>query len=168
MLRLALAPYSRFSISEMEIHRPGPSYTVDTIETLRAEHPQKELHLIMGQDTFESLETWKDKFRLLDLCHVIVARRNDADENNFEQTAQHWIEKLELPHTLQKKNEDVVSFFNPASNTTLRFFDLPLMDVSSREIRKRIARKEQTKNLLPPKVENYIIETQLYRAQSQP
>ncbi len=168
MLRLALAPYPGFSISEMEIHRPGPSYTVNTIETLRAENPQKELHLIMGQDTFESLETWKDKFRLLDLCHLIVARRSEPDEKDFEETAKLWIGKLKLPHRFQHKQEDVVCFSNSASNTTLRFFDLPLMDVSSREIRKRIAHKEQTKNLLPPKVENYIIETQLYRAQSQP
>ena len=168
MLRLALAPYREFSISELEIRREGPSYTVDTVEVLKAEALEKEFHLIMGQDTFEGLATWKDKFRLLELCHLIVARRPDPQSKDFAETAQQWIEKLKLPHTLERRDGDVLCFKNPVSKTAIRFFDLALMDVSSSEIRERIVRKEEIKNLLPPKVENYIIETQLYRAQSQP
>ncbi len=168
MLRLALAPHPDYGISEVEIHRSGPSYTVDTIDLLKAEAPEKELHLIMGQDTFESIATWKDTLRLLTLCHIIVARRRTGSHKDFVENMKLCIEKLGVPHTLQYQEENVLSFLNRASHTAIRFFDLPLMDVSSSEIRERIARKEQTKNLLPPKVENYIIENQLYRAQCQP
>lgn len=75
MVRRAIAGNPGFRASRIEIDRPGRSYSVDTVETLRRRHPNARLGFILGLDAFHEIETWKEFRRLFGLCDLIVTSR---------------------------------------------------------------------------------------------
>jgi nicotinate-nucleotide adenylyltransferase len=75
MVCLAVAAHRGFEPSPIELSRSGPSYTVDTVEAVRADHANAEVHLIVGSDTLGELDSWKDLDRLLSICRVAVVHR---------------------------------------------------------------------------------------------
>jgi nicotinate-nucleotide adenylyltransferase len=76
MLRAALAGQDRLGLDLRELARPGPSYSVDTLAELRAEHgPRRPLLLLLGQDAFAGLPTWQRWTQLPDLAHIVVLTR---------------------------------------------------------------------------------------------
>ena len=75
MVRAAIDGEDGFVLDEREFDRDGPSYTVDTLESLREENPDTPLCLIMGMDAFLSLPTWNRWQELLSLAHIVVAHR---------------------------------------------------------------------------------------------
>jgi len=75
MTALATAGHPRFAVSDVELAREGPSYTVDTVASLRRERPQDEVFVIVGSDTFPEMVTWKEHDRLRSLCTVAVVSR---------------------------------------------------------------------------------------------
>ena len=75
MLRAALAGQDRLQLDLRELERAGPSYSVDTLEALRAEHGDRPLVLLMGADAFAGLLTWHRWQRLFDLAHLGVFAR---------------------------------------------------------------------------------------------
>lgn len=75
MVALATASHPAFVASDAELTRNGPSYTVDTVARLRGEHPQAELVLVVGSDTWPELAGWRDAERLLTLCSLAVVTR---------------------------------------------------------------------------------------------
>jgi nicotinate-nucleotide adenylyltransferase len=78
MVRAALEDEEEFVVDEREIGRPGPSYTVLTLEELRREHGDRSLVLMLGMDAFLGLPTWHRWSELLGLAHVAVAHRPGA------------------------------------------------------------------------------------------
>jgi nicotinate-nucleotide adenylyltransferase len=165
MLELALAPHPFFSISRVELEKKEVSFTVDTLSHLTAGHPDTDFFLIMGIDAFMGINTWKSVYRLLGMCHVIVATRpgfksgiDDCVENLFAEQG-----NLYSPAT---PKGEITAFHHLKKNTTLNFFDLPPLDISSTNIRDRTHHHLAIKNMLPPEVENYMIANQLYLEQS--
>ena len=75
MLLAAVRGAAQFIVDERELHRPGPSYTVDTLAELRNEFPQAQLALIVGMDAFLSFTEWHEWRSLFKYAHVIVAHR---------------------------------------------------------------------------------------------
>ena len=75
MLEAALTGQPGFRLDARELERGGPSYTVDTLDSLRRENPARTLLLIMGMDAFLGLPAWYRWRQILDLCHVVVAQR---------------------------------------------------------------------------------------------
>jgi nicotinate-nucleotide adenylyltransferase len=75
MVALAVADHPAFSVCDLELRREGPSYTVDTVSSLREQYPGDELLLILGSDAFAELGKWKDVARLRTLCGVAVVER---------------------------------------------------------------------------------------------
>ncbi len=75
MLEAALAGQAGFLLDDRELRRAGPSYTVDTLVSLRSERPAQPLCLILGTDAFLGLPGWHEWQRLLTLAHILVARR---------------------------------------------------------------------------------------------
>ena len=73
MTRLAVAEHPRFEVSDVELRRSGPSYTVDTLEALR---PRGDLHLIIGSETFLDLLSWHEPRRLPGLARLVVVPRS--------------------------------------------------------------------------------------------
>lgn len=133
MLELATRDEPRFAVSRIELDRPAPSYTVDTLEALAGEG---RLHLILGADAAAQLPRWRDPQRIRELATLLVARRAP-------------VVKLNVP---LRRWED------PAAIV----LDTPLMDVSARELRDRVARGLSLRYLVPDAVWAYIEARRIY------
>ena len=139
MTRCAFGADPRFEVSAMEIDRGGLSYTVDTLEALAAENEGAELILLLGMDALGTFDRWVRPERIRKLCRIVVlARVNGADER-----APGVGSGLELPG-----NVTVV--------TTRR------VDVSSSEIRQRVADGKSITGFVAESVERIISAAKLY------
>lgn len=142
MVELAIEGNEKFDLSPIEITRPGPSYTVDTISELKSLHADSDFYLITGADAIVEILSWNRVAELAGLCYFIAATRPGY---NFERLDS---EISSLPEFLNKKIFTV---------------EIPGLAISSTEIRKRVARGLPIKYLLPEKVEKYIFQNSLYR-----
>ena len=143
MLRLAIADKPYFKMSELEIERQGPSYTVDTINELSGHLGQgDELFFIMGWDSFARLSEWRDVSRLLELCYLVAAHRPG------------W------PTPDLKALEAVL----PGISQRVMIMDSPEIDISASDIRDRVFRHLPIHHLVPEAVNVYIREQGLYLA----
>lgn len=79
MVRLAVAANPAFSVSDLEMLREGPSYTVDTLLAFERVRPDDELYLIVGSDTLPEMASWREPERIFSLCTVAVAERPGAE-----------------------------------------------------------------------------------------
>lgn len=139
MLRLATADEPRFDVLTIEFERPGKSYTIDTVRTLQARHPDITFVFIIGADTLPEIHTWHKPLELLELIRIVtLARPGHAPAAAALHLPPPWPEKLLA---------DVRTGF-------------PL-DVSSRDIRAGIAAQRPVP-LVPETVMRYIQEHKLY------
>ena len=99
MLRLLVADEPRFSIDERELHRDGPSYTVETLRALRAESPATRWWLVIGQDQYARLDTWHAWREIVALAGIAVAARDGAAVQAAPGLARcpHELRILEMP-----------------------------------------------------------------------
>jgi nicotinate-nucleotide adenylyltransferase len=135
MVRLAIAGEPRFKLERCELDRSGASYTLDTVRELQAAEPDAEWYLIIGQDQYAGLHTWLGWQNLLGRVTLAVAGRPGA-------VAQVHADVQAAPH---------------------RPVALPMMDVSSTQIRQRLAENQGIDDLVPPEVARYIDRNGLYR-----
>lgn len=144
MLQMAVESDLRFSVSDTEIQRGGVSYTVDTIRELKAGQPTARWVLIVGSDTLVDLHNWYKIDELLDLCEVATFLR--PGETDLEEI----VEKvLVAEHHKQRLLENIVEAHR--------------VEVSSTEVRMRVAEGLSIRYLVPPEVEMYIYEHGLYQ-----
>ena len=164
-LELALEQQTALSIELLEVERECVSYTIETLSRLKEKYPDWELFLILGADAFMVMDTWKSYADIFKLCHVLVGTRPDI---KLELSAK-LRQTLGLEKTpLEKNNDPLLITLNPEIGKTLRLYQIPPQDISSSEIRHRIQAGKEIKNLLPPAVDHYIIENQLYRTEPPP
>ena len=169
MLALAIENRPNFLMDKMEIEKQVVSYTIDTLKAFKSEFSDCNLFLILGADAFQAIETWKQSSQLLDFCNILVGARPGADFKISESVKS----KLSLtePVTMDPSPEFGTESFileNIQKGTRVVFFQISPLDISSKDIRRRISRKEEIKNLLPPSVDHYIIKHRLYRDDSPP
>jgi len=154
MLEAALATEPSFVIDERELKRPGPSYTVDTLRSLRAELPETPLCLLLGMDAFLELPTWHEWSRLLDLAHLVVAHRPG------------W----RAPHAgpvgelLRGHGTESLHELRESSAGKIHIEPVTQLEVSSTELRRSIRAGIEPKYLLPDAVWSIIVETHCYAA----
>lgn len=142
MTELALKGHPHFRMSSMELDRKGPTYTYETLETLKEENPDCTYYFILGADSLLTMETWKNPKQIFKNCVVIASVRGTRTEDKIRKIATHLIYEYQADvHIL------------PA-----RFIDL-----SSSEIRQRIANGKSVRYMLPEEVREYIYENGLYR-----
>ncbi len=141
MLRLAIESNPYFSISTIEIERGGLSYTIDTLRALRVKYKDDDLYFIIGSDIIFQLEKWKDFKELFKLCKFILV---DRPGNEYK----------EIDEKIQELNINYQLSFERIT--------LPLMDISSSDIRNRVKSKKSIKYLVPTNVEDYIKKHKLY------
>ena len=142
MIRLAIAGHAAFRVDEIEKHRAGLSYTADTLDELHRQHPDDELLLLVGSDTLVELPTWHDPQRIVRAAELVVMQRPG-----------HAVSEAEQLRVLSDKP------------MRMQIVDVPLIDVSSRDIRRRVAAGRTIRYMLPRAVEVYIAEKKLYRSQ---
>jgi nicotinate-nucleotide adenylyltransferase len=128
------------AVSRMEIDREGPSYTVDTLRSIREDSPGQELYFIMGGDQATELGGWKDPEEVLRLATVAVAEREGA-----------------------RRAEIAAALSELAGGDRVVFFAMPRVDVSSTMVRERVANGEPIRDLVPEAVADYIERAGLYR-----
>ena len=142
MTSLAVQPYPAFRVSSMEIDRPGPTYTVDTLTALHREgEPGTEYYLILGVDALCTLPQWKDPDRILDLCTLVGVPRPELGEYDI----------CALEVIRQGACRKIVMLENP------------VLEISSSRIRESIARSLGDVEGVPPQVKEYIDAHGLYR-----
>ncbi len=144
MLELAVFGAPNFTIDRRELDRIGPSYTVLTLEEIRAESPNRPIYFLIGGDNIRSIGRWYQAERLFDLATVIAMPR-PGEPTEF-------------------RAEDV-PFLSPEERLALNAATLPAIDfpISSTAIRERVAAGGSISDQVPPAVEAYIRETGLYR-----
>jgi nicotinate-nucleotide adenylyltransferase len=145
MLALALAGHEhKFRVETIERDRPGLSYTADTLDALAQQHPNNEWFLILGADSIKDLPGWHDPQRILSKATILVAARPG--------------------HSTWTAAELVGGVGMSPKDVRLGVVDVPLIDISSRDLRRRAAEGRSLLFQLPRAVEVYIREKRLYRA----
>ena len=141
LCRLAIAGDERLGVCDLEVVRGGPSYTVDTLRELHARTPEDHLTFIVGGDIALGLPSWHEPEAVLDLARLAVAERSGAGREEIAgRLAQH---------------------FGDAAAPV--FFDMPRLDISSSQIRRRVAQGDPIRYLVPDSVAEQIARGRLYR-----
>ena len=143
MTKIAAGNYKPFEVSDIEVNRPGNTYSFETLEELKAQNPESELFFIVGADTICSMRTWREPKRIFDVCTVLAAMREDQVD----------------PEEFQKQTRALQRDFGA------RIFpvSIPNIGISSTQIRERAASGKSVHYLVPDALESYIIETGIYK-----
>lgn len=144
MLQLAIAGHSDFRVDEIEKDRPGLNYTADTLDDLQRRHPDAALHLLLGSDTLPEFPKWHEPVRIVRTAALVVMER----PGHPVPAAAEIQAALALP---------------PEVSLRMQVVEVPLIDLSSRDIRRRVAQGHTIRYMLPRAVEVYIAEKGLYR-----
>ena len=134
MTKLAIAGNSHFDISRVDVDRPGPTYTVDTLRDIKAQHPEAELFFITGADSIAQIGSWKDSEQIWPLAHLVGVTRPG-----------HSLEVPKSPHG------------------AVSLLEIPALAISSTDIRARVESGKPIDYLLPASVIDYIQKNNLYR-----
>jgi nicotinate-nucleotide adenylyltransferase len=162
MVRLATAGIPFFDVSDIELQRPGKSYSIDTVRALQTEYgPSVELFFIIGLDAFLDFPTWRAPRELLQICHFVVVPRPGQSFRTL--TDMSLLPRLD-PDALIGLDDGTVDALTIAipSSQDITCLVLPPCTTSASEIRRRIRHRESLVNMLPPSVESYIIQHTLY------
>lgn len=146
MVRLAIEGNPDFTLSDSELRRDGPSYTVETLQELRRSFPSEvTFFLLIGEDNVQELPTWYHPEEIFDFCTMLVVSRSlMADRSGGVVDGRY-------------KGGD------PEFIERVQFVRTPLIDISSTEIRRRVASGEPIRYLVPESVERYIMGHGLYK-----
>lgn len=144
MLNLAIGGNESFAAATIELDRGGVSFTVDTLEQLKAEDAGRELCLILGSDSLADLPTWRSPARICELATLIVARRGGAPEADFNVLG------------------DIVDAARLALFARQQI-EMPRIEISATELRQRVAAGQSIRYRTPRAVEKYIETEGLYR-----
>lgn len=139
MLNLAIEHDERFAMTTVDLERDGPHYSADTLAILAERHPCASLFFLMGSDSYRDLPSWHEPMRLFDHASLLVGKRPNSlfDENLLWQAL-------------------------PLAKTKTEFVDIPLIEISSTEIRQRVAQQLPIDYLVPRSVQTYIETNGLY------
>jgi nicotinate-nucleotide adenylyltransferase len=140
MVRLATRDLSWASVSMVDVIRPGPAYSVDTLRDLRAANPDAELFLIVGSGSLPTLTEWKDAGRLVEMATLVCVGRPGGTRPD------------ELPER------------HPGRHAL--YVEGPMIPVSATEVRRRLAARKSIESMVPAAVIEYIESHGLYGASS--
>ena len=142
MVELAIASNPRLSVSRIEVDRPGPTYTVDTLERLKRDLGEDvQLYFILGLDALEQFHRWEQPARIIELCQLAIASRPGFQNSRI------------LDEQLGRY---------PNLGSKVNFVAAPVMDISGSSIRQRASEGRSIKYRVPEAVERYIKQQGLY------
>ncbi len=163
MIRLAVSGYSDFTVSDIELKRSGPSYTIDTVNHFKSILPEDtRLYLIVGLDAFLEIDTWKSYNDLFLLVSFIVMARPGAGYSSGItkwKTYEDYI-KSRISHGYEFSVTQ--SCYVHEEKQPVFIFDVSLLDISSTKIRELVKKGSSIKFLVPEKVEDFIKTKGLY------
>jgi nicotinate-nucleotide adenylyltransferase len=145
MVTLATAGDKTFEVSDCELRRPAPSFTLDTVRLFQRRYgPEAAIHWLLGADSVKDLVHWYEIEELIDECNLTTMLRAGYAPPDFDRFEPRWGERR-----IAKLKQNVVQ--------------TPLIDVSSTEVRRRLASREDVAGMLHPDVIRYIREHRLYQ-----
>ncbi len=144
MCRLAFADIPQVQVSDMELRRPGKSFTVDTVLALRQLYPKAQFYLLVGSDMFLSFDRWRQWQEILSQVTLCTAARTQGDLVRLR---------------------DYANFLNQYGRTMV--YDFPVAEISSTAIRTALKEGKDCSGLLPEKVYRFILQKNLYRGQDE-
>jgi len=155
MVKLATSSNPHFSTSDLELSRPGRSFSVDTLRFFR-ERQEDAFFFILGGDAFAEIETWKDFQNLFSLCHFIVMVRPESQKN---------ISSSPFPEVLipDFRYHPEERAWVHLSGHLVYFKEISFLDISSTLVRELIEKGETVRYLIPAEVVAYIQKYRLYR-----
>jgi len=136
MVELMVADEPRFAVDDSELERDGASYTIDTVRARLALNPAEQLFLVIGQDQYERLHTWRDWRELLSRVTLAVAARAGQEVRGSDEVQAE-------PHNMRK-------------------LAMPALHVSSTQVRELASRGEDIRPLVGDAVAGYIAQHRLY------
>ena len=140
LCRLAAAGEDGLAVCDLELHRPGPSFTVDTLRVLHERDPEHDLTFVVGGDMAETLPSWREPETVLGLARLAVAERSGV------------------------RREALMERLTPLQGSErIAFFDMPRLDISSSDIRRRVAEGRPIRHLVPDAVAAAIAARGYYR-----
>jgi nicotinate-nucleotide adenylyltransferase len=143
MLELALAGLPQFHVSRIELDRPGPHFTVDTLRLLRSERPDDELFLLIGADSLQELHTWREPEEIARLARVIAVNRGTG---------------LAAPELAAGRVR-----LPSGVDVEVHAVSMPGIGISASDLRQRVASDRSIRFQTPRAVEQYIRAHRLYR-----
>ncbi len=141
MVNLAIEDNPSFELSRVELDRPGPHYTLDTVEIIVDQYPDADITPIIGSDSLREFPTWRKPKEILYACHWVGVMRRPGEETNLE--------------ALERQL--------PGIRSKVHYVDAPLLEIASREIRERVATGKPFRYYLAPPVYEYIEQHHLYQ-----
>ena len=152
MVRVATAGQAGFTVDDRELRRDGPSYTVDTLATLREEFPERSLGLILGMDAFLGLPGWHRWREILEIAHIVVAHRPGWKAPDIGPLGDMLTEHG--THRVNDLHENTQGYVHIHAVTQL--------EISSTEIRELVDAGRDPRFLMPDAVRDVIAESQCY------
>ena len=144
MISLAIAGKDNFSLTDCELKRPEPSFTLDTVRSFRAQYPEDaEVYWLVGADMVKDLTKWHRICDLIDQCNLCVMPRPGFERPSFA-----GLKGVLGRQRLEKLQRNVIS--------------TPLVDISGTQIMKKLACGDDVEPMLPPRVLAYIRKNGLY------
>jgi len=141
MVKLAIKNNPHFVLSDMELNRPGLTYTSDTLKILKEKEPDTEFYFIVGADSLMMMPTWKDPQTVFSLSTVVVGGREDYMKDRLMEQA---------------------SYLKKTYKGTIIFLEMPNIEISSEYIRERVAENKTIRYYVPEEVLEYIKLHNLY------
>lgn len=141
MTGIAIEDNASFALSTIEIDREGNSYSYETVEELKRQQPDTEFYFILGADSLLEIEKWKHPDRLMSECVLLAAVRDDCDRDGLEKQIAYLKEKY---------------------NASIGILPTKRIDISSTDIRNRIAEGKSVRYMLPDQVIGFIEKNHLY------
>ena len=140
MARIAVAGHPSFAVSEIEAVRPGPHYSVETLEAVRRDRPDDDLFFLIGADSLNDLPGWREPGRIAQLATIVVVNRPGIEETD--------------PAALPKLG---------AGAHTILSVTVPPIGIASTDLRRRVREGKTIRYMVPRGVEAYIEAQGLYR-----
>lgn len=141
LLTTAIASEPAFELSRVEIDRPPPHYSLDTLHILSSLYPDDELVYLIGGDSLHDLPTWHQPQRVLEACYALGVMRRPQDQ-------------VDIP---------ALEAQLPGLTAKVRWITAPLLQISASDIRQRISKGEPFRFFLPEGVYSIILDRHLYR-----
>jgi nicotinate-nucleotide adenylyltransferase len=141
-----------FVVDDRELRREGPSYSIDTLESLRLEFPDASLGLIVGMDAFLGLTEWRRWDEVLDFAHIVVAHRPGWKAPDYGA----------LGELLDESGTHRVQDLHEATNGYIHVHAVTQLEIASTEIREQVAAGRDPRFLMPDAVRDVIMESACY------
>ena len=158
MVKKSLAAFDDFFVSEKELTRAGPSFTIDTINEFRNEHDSNtRFYLLMGSDAFLDITTWKEKDKIFKIVPVIIMLRGFWQ--NYDTIASFIDENISKEYIFNREDNG----FRHRTKQKILLCSVPKIDISSTMIRELVKDRKPIKDLVPADVEKIITAKELYK-----